>query len=451
MIWHLIYSRMHVGQFVMNPKNYASGFLAVLLVLALPAAEAKPEEKTLKRKSDPVVVLGKDLGPLIGATANSLFLYAMKEGRLIPIPYQIDEKDKRGKLVVDRGKRPKPDKDKGLIDDNDELIFMSGDTGDKAPVDTNIGQRVGIEITITDPLTGEVGWVYLLKFDKAQPTSTANYVRYAPEEDRIYARNFSIAYDPTRNNMYYEHISMTTAAGGNNTDICDRWVGRVNITIKGIRKRWLGNEGILKSEVIGYKDGPVRVVRKIKNYFRLPFGIKAFKVELDYLYYADSFKSISTISIPFNVDLFCKKAWLTAGTDYTPAAYGMTIYTDRHEPVTLDGVMSDDEMKMRDKLIDHFVLTGTQGTLISRNVFASDTPLAQGNNIYIMDEPDSPFPPEREPGRAFVGYRFNILRLKKGRIDFEPHLYFPAHYKRGDEVAYLNIVDHPLKVETKAF
>ncbi len=435
----------------MRPKDYLSGFLAVFLVLTLLVAEAKAEEKTLKRKADPVVVLGKDLGPFMGEPASSLFLYAMKEGRLIPIPYQIDEKDKRGKLVINSGKKPKPDKDKGLIDDNDELIFMAGDAGDKAPVGTNIGQQAGIEITLTDPLTDEVGRVYLLKFDEPQPIATADYVRYAPEEDRIYARNFSIAYDPTRNNMYYEHISMTPAAGGNNTNICDRWLGRLSITFKVIPKQWQTSEGIFKSDVIGYKDGPVRVVRKVNNYLKLPFRIKALQVELDYLYYADSFKSISTISVPVDVAIFCRKAWLTAGTDYLSAAYGMTIYADRYEPVTLDGVMSDDEMKMQDEFIDHFIITGPQGTLMSRNIFPPGTLLAQENNIYIMDEPDRPFPPEREPGRVFVGYRFNVLRLKKGRIDFEPHLYFPAHYKRGDEVAYLNIVDHPLKVEAKAF
>ncbi|UCD86027.1 MAG: hypothetical protein JSU92_07495, partial [Deltaproteobacteria bacterium] len=419
--------------------------LSFSLLLTLYSTEALPEDKTLKRKPDPVVVLGKDFGPLIGEPANSLFLYAMKEGKLIPIPFQIDEKDKRDKIIVDKGKKAEPDKDKGLVDDNDELVFMAVDAGDKAPVGTDIGQQAGIEISLNDPLTGEVGWVYLFGFDQPQPLSTIDYSRYAPEEDRIYSRNFSIAYDPARNNMYYEYISMTPAGGGNNTDICDRWIGRLSIRLKVIPKQWQTNEGIFKSDVIGYKDGPVRVVRKVNNYLKLPLGIKALQVELDYIYYADSFKSISTINVPVDVSIFCKQAFLTAGTDYGSGAYGMTVSTDRHGPATLDGAMSDKEMEMRDKLINYYVLNGPQGTLISRNVFPPGIPLAEGNNIYIMDEPDKPFPPESESGRVFVGYHFNVLMIKKGRIDFEPHLYFPAHYQKSDEVAYLNIVDHPLK------
>ncbi len=129
----------------------------------------------------------------------------------------------------------------------------------------------------------------------------------------------------------------------------------------------------------------------------------------------------------------------------------MTVHTDRHGPVTLDGAMSEKEMEMRDEFIDYYVITGPQGTLISRNVFSPGTLLAEGNNIYIMDEPDKPSPPESESGRAFVGYRFNVLQIKQGRIDFDLYLYFPPHYKRGDEVAYLNIVDHPLKIMVKAF
>jgi hypothetical protein len=434
----------------MKIKNFAL-ILLLALFITLFSSESWSENMTLKRKSDPVVVPGKDFGPLMGKPVKSLFLYAVKDGRLSPIPFQIDEKDKKGKIVVDQGKKARPDKDKGLVDENDELIFMAFDAGDKALSDANIGQQAGIEISLTDPLTGEVGWAYLLSFDHPQPISTVDYVRYASAEDRIYARNFSMAYDPTRNNMYYEHISMTPAAGGNNTNICDRWMGRASLKLKVIPKTWEINEEILKSEVIGYKDGPVRVVRKINNYFRLPFGIKAFQVELDYLYYADSFNSISTISVPFNVNLFCKAAWLTSGTDYNSAAYGMIVYTDRHGPVTLDGTMSDKEMEMRDEFIDYYVITGPPGTLISRNVFSPGSILAEGNNIYIMDEPDKPSPPESESGRAFVGYRLNVLQIMQGRIDFDLYLYFPPHYQRGDEVAYLNIIDHPLKMKVKAF
>ncbi|MFZ5565137.1 MAG: hypothetical protein ACOZBW_13900, partial [Thermodesulfobacteriota bacterium] len=70
--------------------------LLALFTVGSAAADAQ-DLKTLSRVFDPVVVTGRTCG-LTGSPTSDYGLYALKDGRLVPVPVQIDEKNTDGKF-----------------------------------------------------------------------------------------------------------------------------------------------------------------------------------------------------------------------------------------------------------------------------------------------------------------------------------------------------------------
>ena len=84
----------------------------------------------INRPQDPIIVTGANLSAHGGAPVNELVLYAYQAGAWTPIPFQIDERtnDITGTYVIS---------DDGLLDANDELVFMAADTGDSVNNNSN--------------------------------------------------------------------------------------------------------------------------------------------------------------------------------------------------------------------------------------------------------------------------------------------------------------------------
>ena len=102
------------------------------------------EKRTISRTSDFIIVYGKNLTRNLHKKADKMSLLALIDDKVKAVPFQIDEITQEGKLVLPE--RPASEKksdetalkddDDGLLDENDELVFMIWDTGarlDKDP------------------------------------------------------------------------------------------------------------------------------------------------------------------------------------------------------------------------------------------------------------------------------------------------------------------------------
>lgn len=125
-----------------------------------PSAAAPSAAAAINRPQDPVMVPGAGFTGFSDVPLDELVLYAYQSGAWTPIPFQIDEVNVTGTYVVSDG---------GRLDDNDELVFMAGDTGDSVgqeiwPDDPESKLYPRYEISITDPLSpGDRAWVYLYR------------------------------------------------------------------------------------------------------------------------------------------------------------------------------------------------------------------------------------------------------------------------------------------------
>ncbi len=137
------------------------------------------QTKTLDRQYDPVVFDALDASTaLIGLPIAELtaYKYSASSGAFTAIPFQIDEVDAGGKFFREND---------GLIDENDEVVFMPGDTGDRAGTDKWLNdspaqQNQRIEIEVTDPLApSKKAWVYLFRKVSNPPVNIPSYIQHA--------------------------------------------------------------------------------------------------------------------------------------------------------------------------------------------------------------------------------------------------------------------------------
>jgi hypothetical protein len=120
-----------------------------------PAYAGQP--KTLRR-GDKVVVQTEILKPLPTRHTSNLRLFSAHDGALTPIDYRFYARAEDG--VADSDGQTD-----FFLDDDDELVFFAKDAGDKMqaggfPLDCD----AVMELIISDPLTGEEGWAYVLHF-----------------------------------------------------------------------------------------------------------------------------------------------------------------------------------------------------------------------------------------------------------------------------------------------
>lgn len=81
---------------------------------------------SVARSHDPVIVPGAELVEFAGVPLDELALLSYQGGTWEPVPFQVDEVTASGNYTSTED---------GLLDANDELVFMGCDGGDQAPPD----------------------------------------------------------------------------------------------------------------------------------------------------------------------------------------------------------------------------------------------------------------------------------------------------------------------------
>lgn len=164
----------------MSHRYSQVGLFAVFLAAwaGLATADLSGQTKTLDRQFDPIVFDAiESSSALIGLPIAELTAYKFDAGAntFSAIPFQIDEVTNDGKFLLEND---------GLIDANDEVVFMPGDAGDRAGRDKWLNdpgalQNQRVEIEVTDPLApNKKGWIYLFRNVSNPPVNVPSYIRH---------------------------------------------------------------------------------------------------------------------------------------------------------------------------------------------------------------------------------------------------------------------------------
>jgi hypothetical protein len=297
--------------------------LALIMVSVVPAGQAiagvaaqASQAKTLNRDQEPVILKGSQVADLIDTPVEDLFVYTFNGNSLSDqIPVQVDEVTASGSYTTTED---------GMLDANDEIVFMAADLGDQPANMTELNtlpiSATWYEIEVTNPLSPtQKGWAYLVRSDTLAHISK-DYVDYNSTTKRI-----------TTNPEHYRLGLATLYAGldyltlnGNSTDILDRTKIRAVFDAGFLGTVTLTEEALENPEIDLVKDGPVRVILQ-QAVTTGPGGLLP-DASLSTTHLAYNSLLQASASISFTLPSFVDLTSVRTSVDLSSAASGATFY-----------------------------------------------------------------------------------------------------------------------------
>lgn len=268
--------------------------LTLLLVQVLAIAKAHPEAGPRSHLPGVTLVEGRQAPFLQHQPVSTLRVYAFHGASAVQIPFQVDERDQRGRWVLAQGPRQNRDDPPGEFDENDVIVFMNRDLGDRGnPANLPHEATIWGEIRVGNAAQ-PLGFAYVGVFNSPpllQP-ETPPYARYDPRADRVYAARYALAFDaplPT-------HLALVNQLGdfGTNTIAGIHASGEVRF-IGGLFTLRRTDKDI-RAELLAYRDGPVRVIRRARYWIPLPLGFRT-SGRVDLLFYRDFVEGTALVKL----------------------------------------------------------------------------------------------------------------------------------------------------------
>lgn len=406
------------------------------------------------RLFDPVLVQGQWLNRVLGSPVAALRLHRCCDGGFETIRFQVDERTAEGDWVFPQGKKNNRSEGNGVLDGQDVLLFMAKDAGQKKDRDAAPpGASSVVEIELEESAGGNPAWVYLACYDDPAPPlcPLPDYVRYKYETEEVFTdTNYSrfIITEEGLHTSFSDIGAVLPAAGGNGENRMDRMKTRIQIRFFFNLIRLSFNEETLGQDVIAYITGPVRVIRRMEQFFKLPFGLRGLRSVTDLHLYESLTLVPAEISVPRGADRLVTYSRVWFGADFSPNVIGSLFRNSENlEPLIIDGRMSEQERQFSTKQDRWRVYYGPTGAMLIRGVFPPEYLERVEIRQRYVDDLSVASPPERYEGSiGLVQTEIVTSRPPAGRYRILMEVCFPPHYEEGDETECLKVRDDPLRI-----
>ncbi|MBN2413793.1 T9SS type A sorting domain-containing protein [candidate division KSB1 bacterium] len=355
----------------------------ILVVLLLAALQAFSQDKTLDRQYVPIILSNLD-EPILKMDKNDWLAYSYNAQTKTwkAVPFQVDEVKTPGNYEHDESN----DQFDPKIDNNDEIVFMPEDLGDRAPESAWVDiidpeQSPRIELTVSDPLNeSKKGWIYLFK-NVNNPPIVKSYFSYSPPPntnsaaDTVKTKDFILGH---ADNGFFNHVGFAPEV---KTDLMDR------LKLRFAGKTFLGQSYNIDENSISPQSNPVspflgqvRTFRDVRTKIDLPIvGEKGFDPKLQYFPYSVSGK----VNLPVEgvaAGLIGVKL-IRLSFDLSPESKGMLFFSQKNrDGINIDGIpdslVSDID---NPNALNWVMATGRQGTIL---VFIK-MPQVENANVYL--------------------------------------------------------------------
>lgn len=435
------------------PTSLALVWAGALALGALTPAAGDPERSTLKRPESPVVVPGRNLKPFLKRSIDAIRLYSFREGKLRPIPFQIDERTPDGQIAFESGDERRSDIDDGRFDKGDELVFMARDVGDRAPLGSiKLGQSDLAELIVKDP-RGR-GWVYLVHFEQAPPPlARGRYVSLDFRGDELRgwtAQRVQAKVGPDGHALDLRSLRFAKAKGGYGVDVIDR--AKLHLSASYLFLDIQRRLDEVRSTWRSYRQGPVRVLAGVHAEAYLTWGRWLQTTRRSQLtIYGNRLELRAQFELPVALEAN-KASSLRLSFDFAQPAGGVRVWSNRNpKPIRCDGQGKDPGLpRLKTSGAQWIACSTPSGSLVLR--LRLDAPLQKRRHrLFLRDGPE-PDPPEDLRGSlGNAGFELDLAGLEAGRYEFVVSAHFlPGPLEPGAEVAALAVEDAPLVCEALA-
>jgi hypothetical protein len=371
----------------------ASVFVALTCIGLPPPSPSAADEL---RFADVVKVSGSDLPTLIGRPVDTIGAIACKQDACHPVPIQIDERDSSGVWVLDSGPDPQSDAPARVLDDNDELLFMANDAGAGRARAEDLGDAdAAVEITVYDPLLQSETRVFVFAGSSHQAPPPP-YVSYDPTADRFTGARVRMGFGEA----VPDFMALLDGDGAN---LLDRLKVRANASLFWGWLRFGRNEDDLSTERIGWRTGPIRIIRRQAQQVRLGWGIRSPTFNSYTYFYRDYAELPVGLRLRVPATYFFTDISITVVLDFRDLR-GWRFHL-AGAPVTFDIGHADtaavSALNQRDDT--SFALVGPQLSLVQ--IFGFSSSLETVRKRLVYREGAAPDPPESVAGaNPSVGY-----------------------------------------------
>jgi hypothetical protein len=402
-------------------------------------------EPMWSRKLEPVILEGDQVSLLSGVDVNHIFAFAYSHGAWQQKPLQIDEVNSLGEFTPEDG----------LLDENDQLVFMAMDLGAFAGVGNWIQNPVSKEfpryqIEVANPLDpSEVGYVYLYQTDTVI-NSPVDYVNWISSTKEIDAGTYDmgIITSPLQREE-------TLEVNGNEVDVLDRSKFRLSVTCRsgGVGFPLYFTEDTVEIELGDFYqfeptiDGPVRVgggTLTWENWSYFAMRQNQFGINFDFLkdyvceFPGTNFGRIDAFQFSFD--------WVDPSMTRNPSMF----YFDSNN---LDGVPVDG---VNDSIAISPVnlwsqISGNYGSVL-RLVEFGDGVIGSYENYYKDDSTEDVLDTGDQQSFGDAGYKvvFTPGQTEYGQLDVSMNEYFLDPYQPGLGANYLTFRENPLQVQVSS-
>jgi hypothetical protein len=408
----------------------------------------------------PVSVRGYNAPQHHGIPLEELSLMAVRAGRMIAIPYQIDEYDKTGLIWIEGHSDAEPEGEIGVFDDFDELVFMFRDGG-QVTYDPdrhgNIEGKILGEIRLDSPRNNP-RYVYLVRNNPER--SDADYVGADLDKGRIRSTVVEMEFDP-QNFLDVQHAGARIGPHAGENVFDSSWLHISTGLFNKYLRVGLDTRNNIKVQPIAVKDGPVRVNLRMKAriwYLHLPtffsreFNVNFYEqaVRIPSRFAIDSVRTLKLFM------LFLKEPRIEFALDFHnldgAEVTFQTVY-ENGETGYVDGEMSDFEKRMQETRLpgDWVFMDSNEGWQM---FFANHLPVVPGGlfdafldgmtmRMLYEDDSDSDQPWEKHPGAAprFGFTSEGLPRTALDLINAVPRLDFRNMDTLGEAIIALEKAD----------
>lgn len=392
-------------------------FLCIVLqsFLSHTAAASNSEPQFGFSKLDwdkPLIVKGNELDQLLGQSFEELSLEAVKNGKFEPIPYQFDDINTFGVVHFEES-RHKIDGAHGVLNENDELVFMLQDVGEQKQEGQIPSGKIVQELKV-EGTNGGVGYVYIIQGSRLR--SDELHVRYSAELGIIETDHFSLTLNP-KNGFLWDGFEYFTYTGEESAIDSIRLGAEAKLWIPFL-KVTIDNKNIIARPVAeSAKSVRTTALYKVVAYL---LGIPFVSFEMQAHFYAKEYRYIATLKVPTIRMAMLRRVDVSMSFDGNWED-GVKIYQEAFpdSPMIIDGKMSEYESNLGEHRIPRDSLAiATKGDYGFEVIALTSFEGIDESELSLIYEeyPDRELKPERLIGQLpDVGYKFHKIP-RKGKL-----------------------------------
>jgi hypothetical protein len=383
----------HVGRCRWITAAVTAAFLLPALLHPMPAYAAA-------RSWQALVLKGKRFPALLGRPIAKFEVLAVHGGKLVPIPFQIDQMAARGKYALPDGPEATAPQDPGIFARDDQLAMMISDLGAKCADDCQ-PPAGSMQIDASDPLGGPNRFAYIAAVDNPE-TSPVSYVHYDPAIDRIETDSYRM----TLTHQLPTDLSFQDQMDAGAPDVIDRIKVRASARVLGIF-HYRVSEDDVRNRLLAWKAGPIRIIRRLSHSVDIILGIRSPEVVSENYFYRDYIDNPFHVHFPWVPRLLFGDIHVRIDLDFTDVrGYALTWSGMNQPPVRIGDTAAEQALVAMDPppRVRWIALRSPEHTLV-QTLRPSALLRLVDRRLYFRDDPGVPDPPERVPGESpGVGY-----------------------------------------------